>query len=72
MVPHLLFQVVAVDSVWIESSPHRAVHIFDCIWELFVLVGAEHRGGRDDIRLALNIATVRFDLRTRIVCLYCP
>ncbi|KAF5370757.1 hypothetical protein D9758_001968 [Tetrapyrgos nigripes] len=34
-----------------------AVHILDCVWELFVLVGRKVRGNRNDIRLALSVAT---------------
>ncbi|KDQ57757.1 hypothetical protein JAAARDRAFT_130791, partial [Jaapia argillacea MUCL 33604] len=32
------------------------VAVIDCIWEFFVLVGAEARGRRHDIRLALSVA----------------
>ncbi|THV02373.1 hypothetical protein K435DRAFT_351754 [Dendrothele bispora CBS 962.96] len=35
----------------------RNVFIIDCVWELFVLVGRKARGNRDDIRLALSVAT---------------
>ncbi|KAI0675065.1 hypothetical protein C8Q78DRAFT_965332 [Trametes maxima] len=34
----------------------QSVHLIDCVWELFVLVGSEARGRRLDIRLALSIA----------------
>ncbi|KAI0769641.1 hypothetical protein BD413DRAFT_477512 [Trametes elegans] len=35
---------------------HQAVHLLDCVWELFVLVGSEARGRRLEIRLALSVA----------------
>ncbi|KAI0093192.1 hypothetical protein BDY19DRAFT_922571 [Irpex rosettiformis] len=35
---------------------HSSVHIFDCIWEIFVVVGSDARGHREDIRLALSAA----------------
>ncbi|KAI0633313.1 hypothetical protein C8Q77DRAFT_1057913 [Trametes polyzona] len=34
----------------------QSIHLVDCIWELFVLVGDEARGRRLDIRLALSLA----------------
>ncbi|KAI0823308.1 hypothetical protein BC628DRAFT_524655 [Trametes gibbosa] len=34
----------------------QSVHLLDCIWELFVLVGSEARGKRAEIRLALFTA----------------
>ncbi|TFK73967.1 hypothetical protein BDN72DRAFT_875452 [Pluteus cervinus] len=52
--PDSVFPVV---SVWTESSPYSGVHIFDCIWEYFVLIHEEARESRDDIRLALSVAT---------------
>jgi hypothetical protein len=37
-----------------------SVHIIDCIWEYFVLVGEKARGRRRDIRLAISVAQVIF------------
>jgi len=40
--------------------PERSIYIIDCIWELFVLVGAAARGDRINIKAALSAAKVRF------------
>jgi len=40
-----------------------SVYIVDCVWELFVVVGAQARHRRRDIRLAFNIA---MELSTRV------
>jgi len=39
--------------------PERSIYIIDCIWELFVLVGATARGDRMNIEAALSAAKVR-------------
>jgi hypothetical protein len=39
-----------------QSKVDSFVYLIDCIWELFVLVGAKARGSRQDIRLALSSA----------------
>ena len=39
--------------------PERSIYIIDCIWELFVLVGATTRGDRINIKAALSAAKVR-------------
>ena len=39
--------------------PERSIYIIDCIWELFVLVGATARGDRINIKVALSAAKVR-------------
>ncbi|KAH9040635.1 hypothetical protein EDB85DRAFT_1924378 [Lactarius pseudohatsudake] len=39
-----------------QSNVASSVYLTDCIWELFVLVGAKARGSRQDIRLALSSA----------------
>jgi len=46
--------------------PERSIYIIDCIWELFVLVGAAARGDRVNIKAALSAAKVRFsdEMRT--------
>ncbi|KAI0051805.1 hypothetical protein FA95DRAFT_1675587 [Auriscalpium vulgare] len=40
-----------------RSEVNASVHIIDCIWELFVLVGRDARGLRRDIRLATLTAS---------------
>ncbi|KAH8990623.1 hypothetical protein EDB92DRAFT_1864927 [Lactarius akahatsu] len=39
-----------------QSDVASSVYLTDCIWELFVLVGAKARGSRQDIHLALSSA----------------
>lgn len=41
-----------------EANPAQSVYIINCIWELFVLVGSNARGKRQDIRLAFETAKV--------------
>jgi hypothetical protein len=41
-----------------ELAVEQQVLIVDCIWELFVLVGSEARGRRQEIRLALAVTMV--------------
>ncbi|KAI0645465.1 hypothetical protein C8Q79DRAFT_1001065 [Trametes meyenii] len=48
--------VQPVTALSIPPEFHQSVHVMDCVWELFVLVGSEARGRRLDIRLALSIA----------------
>ncbi|TFK44823.1 hypothetical protein BDQ12DRAFT_673637 [Crucibulum laeve] len=48
--------MVPVNSLSSETAPAFSVFVLDCIWELFVVVGKEARGRRQDIRLALSIA----------------
>lgn len=38
------------------ADVHDRVHLLDCVWEFFVLVGSDARGKRTDIRLALSVA----------------
>lgn len=48
------------------ANTHASVYILDCIWELFVLVGGDARGKRDDIRLALSVADVSIFFRLNL------
>ncbi|KAH9910540.1 uncharacterized protein B0H18DRAFT_1129871 [Fomitopsis serialis] len=41
---------------------HHLVHLVDCVWEFFVVVGSEARGKRRDIKLALAVATKLSDI----------
>ncbi|TFY58115.1 hypothetical protein EVJ58_g6618 [Rhodofomes roseus] len=41
---------------------HHLVHLVDCVWEFFIVVGSEARGKRSDIRLALAIAAKLSDM----------
>lgn len=41
-----------------EANPEQSVYVMNCVWELFVVVGPNARGGRQDIRLALEVANV--------------
>lgn len=45
-----------VDSFLEESSFHTSVYIIDCVWEVYVMVGIDARGHRQDIGLALRVA----------------
>ncbi|KZT00473.1 uncharacterized protein LAESUDRAFT_732262 [Laetiporus sulphureus 93-53] len=45
-----------------HSAVHELVHVIDCIWEFFVLVGSEARGKRKDIKLALTVAAKMSDM----------
>ncbi|KIK67282.1 hypothetical protein GYMLUDRAFT_1019883 [Collybiopsis luxurians FD-317 M1] len=47
--------VKSVDSMKMRDVSF-GVHVVDCIWEFFVLVGSEARSQRQDIRLALHVA----------------
>lgn len=35
------------------------VHLVDCVWEYFIIVGSEARTQRQNIRIALYVASVR-------------
>ncbi|KAL6308234.1 hypothetical protein BKA93DRAFT_766050 [Sparassis latifolia] len=48
--------ICAISSFCYEVVVHDSVFIVDCVWELYVLVGSEARGKRQDIRLALSTA----------------
>ncbi|KAI3618752.1 gelsolin repeat [Moniliophthora roreri] len=48
--------VATVDFLQNEIA-RDSVHVVDCIWEFFVVVGSRARGKRTDIRLALAVAT---------------
>ncbi|KAJ6500014.1 hypothetical protein C8R47DRAFT_1110051 [Mycena vitilis] len=52
-----------VQSFRQEHSPSTSVYIMDCVFEFFVLVPADARGKRRDIRLALSVA---MDAATRL------
>ena len=41
-----------------ENSFHSSVYILDCVWELYVMVGSDARGHRQDIRLGVKVALV--------------
>lgn len=41
-----------------EANFAQSVYVVDCVWELFVLVGSNARGQRQDIRLAFETAKV--------------
>lgn len=51
-------QIQSVSSFANHPDFHNLVHLVDCVWEFFVVVGSEARGKRADIRLALTAATV--------------
>lgn len=55
---HLILQHVSHAFVESAADIHDRVHVLDCIWEFFVLVGSGARGRRKDIRLALSVAKV--------------
>ncbi|KAG7098692.1 hypothetical protein E1B28_000605 [Marasmius oreades] len=48
--------VTAVETLQTEYA-RNFVHILDCVWEYFVMVGRSARGKRADIRLGLAVAT---------------
>ncbi|KAL0575053.1 hypothetical protein V5O48_006898 [Marasmius crinis-equi] len=48
--------VTAVDSLGTDEA-QNFVHILDCVWEYFVVVGHAARAKRTDIRLGLAVAT---------------
>jgi hypothetical protein len=52
------YKLVQVDSFLEESCFNTSIYIIDCVWELYVMVGSDGRGRRQDIRLALKIALV--------------
>lgn len=54
----LLLQAQLVSSFSRENAIQDSVYLIDCIWEYFVLVGANARGKRRDIQLAMHIAQV--------------
>lgn len=55
----LFVKVSVVKSFLTEKALlHASVYVVNCVWELFVVVGAQARHKRRDIRLALNIAMV--------------
>ncbi|GLB37538.1 hypothetical protein LshimejAT787_0405890 [Lyophyllum shimeji] len=49
--------VALVDSISNEPCVHDSVYIIDCIWEFYVIVGSDARAHRDDIGLALDVAS---------------
>lgn len=55
----LVAQIQLVSSFANHPEFHNLVHLVDCVWEFFVVVGSEARGKRADMRLALTVATVR-------------
>ncbi|KAJ8077328.1 hypothetical protein PM082_001758 [Marasmius tenuissimus] len=48
--------VTPVESFKADDA-QNAVHVIDCMWEYFVVVGRSARGKRADIRLGLAVAT---------------
>jgi len=46
-----------------EQELQQSVYIVNFIWEFFVLVGKKARGNKRAIRLAVDLAVVRFTLR---------
>ncbi|KNZ72865.1 hypothetical protein J132_01857 [Termitomyces sp. J132] len=52
-----------VDCLSGETSLHDSVYIIDCIWEFYVIVGIDARAHKQDIELAINVAT---ELSTRM------
>ena len=58
LVPPPRPQISAVPYIEKIQGVYTSIFIFDCIWELFVLVGSDARGKRKDIRLALSVADV--------------
>ncbi|KAF8070560.1 hypothetical protein FPV67DRAFT_1027864 [Lyophyllum atratum] len=55
--------VTIVDFISNETSFHDSVYIIDCIWEFYVMVGSSARAHRQDIELALHVAS---DLSSRV------
>ncbi|KAF9263290.1 hypothetical protein L218DRAFT_973111 [Marasmius fiardii PR-910] len=62
--------VTTVESLKTEDA-RNYVHILDCVWEYFVVVGRSARGKRADIRLGLTVAT-ELSLRVRNQRPYTP
>ena len=54
---HPLFQIKPVEFMNVKAASD-VVQLVDCVWELFVIVGPNARGQRQDIRLALEVAKV--------------
>ncbi|KAG6819869.1 hypothetical protein H0H93_007803 [Arthromyces matolae] len=49
-------KIIPVDFISSESVFHESVYVFDCIWELYVIVGSNGRDCKQDIQLAIRIA----------------
>jgi len=58
MVDNISLKLLLVDTFSEESFFNTSVYIIDCVWELYVVVGSDARGRRQDIRLALRAALV--------------
>lgn len=52
------FQVQLLNEVAAECIDPSAVFVLDGTFELFVIVGAEARGQRTDIKTAISVAQV--------------
>ncbi|KAJ4483287.1 hypothetical protein J3R30DRAFT_1756881 [Lentinula aciculospora] len=50
----ILSQVKAVDLL--KNIP-TMIHLVDCIWEFFIIIGSEARAQRQSIRIALHVAS---------------
>ena len=59
LLSNLVAQIQPVSFFADHPEFHDLVHLVDCVWEFFVVVGSEARGKRADIRLALTAATVQ-------------
>ncbi|KAG6873429.1 hypothetical protein C0995_015854 [Termitomyces sp. Mi166 len=55
--------VTAVDCISNETSLHKSIYVIDCIWEFYVVVGSDARAQKQDIELAINVAS---ELSTRV------
>jgi hypothetical protein len=52
------FKVIPIDSFGTHGNIQESVHIIDCVWEYFIMIGSDARGERLNIRLALDVAEV--------------
>ena len=52
------FQVKPIEFMNVKDAS-TAVQVLDCLYEFFVVVGSQARAQRQNIRLALHVASVR-------------
>lgn len=50
-------QIELVEFMHIKDAS-TIVQLVDCVWEFFVIVGSEARAQRQNIRIALHVASV--------------
>jgi len=48
--------LLPVDTFLEENSFHSSVYVLDCVWELYVMVGSDARGHRQDIGFGVKVA----------------